>query len=158
MVAGSEDEFTNFLEFGDLQLSFPDFISAPQNDVGNGQPDAAMDVSMGDVNDILDGEDNTLHHLEPNGVGPPELQFLESGHGSTDSLQDINMQAELFRCQQYHHQPYSYQSPHVHRQYSIPATPNSVELHNSHIQYYDAMGAQPQYVYENYVQKRKDQV
>lgn len=159
MVSGPDDEFANFLEFGDLQLSFPPFEGAVQDGSELQQePGGAMDTAMENETGVLELEDGQSHP-EMNQRIPP--RFMAGFQGSTESFHEMHMQADLFnphRLQQLHMQGPQYRSQNI-----IPPTPNSIEMHGDQARYYRSAGEHhTQTAYERYgrnqSQHQKDQV
>ncbi len=156
MVSGPEEEFANFLEFGDLQLGFPSFEGSMQ-DGGQLQhePVGTMDTSMGEEAGVMQLEDGHMQQ-EMNQRNP--IRIMNGFQGSNDSFHEINMQPELFN-------PHQQQSMRVHGlqyhgQNMIPPTPNSIEMHGDHTRYYRSSGDhQTQALYERFGRNpQKDQV
>ena len=153
MLANPDDEFANFLDFGDLNFSgFNDAITASQgNDPvlthGGG---GGMHVPMGDSAAMMSVEQ------------PNQLQETESQHTGhmpvMPGLQDsVSLDPELFNQQrenQLHMHQQRYQPPSM-----VPPTPNSIEMHADQPQYYHPMIDQQQLqMYEHYQRYQKDQV
>lgn len=160
MVSGPDDDFANFLEFGDLQLNFPAFDQEAQ-DGRSGQQSS------------LDGLDTNID----NGVGmmamkggemplqiDPSLTSMQTSasdlqdlHGSSESLMDMNMQAQLFHQQQMHYHQQRLIEGHYHRQGMVPPTPNSLEMHGQP-RSWPQLDPQSRAMYEHYARKQQDQV
>lgn len=155
MVSGPEEEFASFLEFGDLQLSFPPFEGAVQDGSELQQePGGAIDTPMGNEAGVLELEDGH-NHQEMNQRNP--LRFVGGYQGSTESFHEIHMPTELFNP---HQQPQlQMHGPHYRGQNIIPPTPNSIEMHGDQARYYRPAA---QATYERYGrnqhQNQKDQV
>lgn len=150
MVSAPEEDFASFLEFGDLQLQFPNFDGVVQDGRELQQePAGTMDTSMGDEQGLMRQEMSQGN----------SMQAMNGFHGSTDSYHDMNMQPDLYspnQQQQMHiHAPHQY-----HGQNMIPPTPNSIEMHGDHTRYYRSSGEhQSQAVYERFGRNpQKDQV
>ncbi|KAI4264126.1 MAG: hypothetical protein L6R42_000763 [Xanthoria sp. 1 TBL-2021] len=133
MVSGPEDDFSTFLEFGDLQLNFPSFDANPQNggEIQNGVG-PAIDLQTSDnPGAVLD-----FHHGGIQQFGDPS--GLSDFNGTSQDYQDLSMPPQLFEQQQQllhqypQHPSYgpSYNGHHV-----VPPTPNSIEMHGGHAQY-----------------------
>ncbi|KAK3178739.1 hypothetical protein OEA41_000876 [Lepraria neglecta] len=152
MVSGPEDEFANFLDFGDLNFSAFDGI--PQSDAELQQNGVgAMDTSMEDTAGMLGLEQGQMQHQmgQQNHSAP-----MNGFHGSTDSFPDLAMQSELFDQQQ--QQQLHMQNQRYHGQNVVPPTPNSMELHGGHAQYYRTPADHPQlHMYDHY-RRQKDQM
>lgn len=157
MVSGPEEDFASFLEFSDLQLQFPPFDGT--QDEGGMQEDAAvaLDTAMENVGEMVElKEGQAQRQIEQHDVQQqsPSMGMMESLHGSTDSLLDMEMQVQLFQQQQQHQM----QGQHYHRHNMVPPTPNSIEMHGAKAQYYQQMDPQAQAMYERYSRHQKDQV
>lgn len=159
MVSGPEEEFANFLEFGDLQLSFPPFEGAVQDGSDLQQePGGALDVPMGNEAGVLELEDGH-NHQEMNQRNP--LRFMAGFQGSTEPFHEMHMQTELFNPHQ--QQQLHMHGPHYRGQGIIPPTPNSIEMHGDQACYYRSAGEHhTQATYERYGRNQslnqKDQV
>ena len=143
MVSGPDEDFANFLEFGDLQLSFPSFDNVPQNGVQvQRDADVAMDTPMENATEMPGyGESH----------GPPQLNGYGANQGQ---LLDIQVSAEHFNQ---HPQAYAKGGPqYVHGM--IPPTPNSIEMQGGHPGYYQMPAHQQAHLYEYYQQSQRDQV
>ncbi|KAL8762461.1 MAG: hypothetical protein Q9184_001544 [Pyrenodesmia sp. 2 TL-2023] len=130
MVSGPEDDFSHFLEFGDLQLNFPPFDGSQQNgeeiQVGGGSA-PAMDMQTNNTaGGVMD-----FHHgnLQPF----PDSAALADFDASSTVFPDLNMPSQLFEQQ---HMPQAIPYGHPYRSQNMtPHTPSSIEMH----------GGQPQY-------------
>lgn len=154
MVSAPEDEFAAFLDFG--ELNFSAFDSIPPSDAelqqqnGAGPMDTSMEGGAGML--ALDHED-----MQQQMGQHTEAPTMNGYEGSTESFPDLDMQSELFGQQQrqqlhMHNQCY-------HGQNAVPPTPNSVELHGGHAQYYRTPTDHQQlHMYDHYNRNRKDQV
>lgn len=158
MVSAPEEDFASFLEFGDLQLQFPNFDGVV---VQNGselqqEPTGSMDTSMGNEQGLMRLEDGNMQQNMDQGNS---MQTMNPFQGSTDSFHNLNIHSDLYapnQQQQMHiHVPHQY-----HGQNMIPPTPNSVEMHGDHTRYYRPSGDhQTQAVYERFGRNpQKDQV
>ena len=165
MVSGPDDDFANFLEFTDLQLSFPTF-DGPQND-GGMQQDAVvgLDTAMENVGEMMDlKEGQPQQQMEQHDVQqqPSSIDMMESLHSSTDSLLAMDMQVQLFQQQsqqqQQQQQQQQMQGQHYQRHNMVPPTPNSIEMHGGKAHYYPHMDPQAQAMYERYRRHPKEQV
>lgn len=157
MVSGPEDDFANFLEFSDLQLNFPAF-DVDQNE-GVMQQDAVvgLDTAMENVGDMMElKEGQAQQQIEQHDMQqqPSSMGMMESLHGSTDSLLDMDMQVQLFQQQQQHQM----QGQQYQRHNMVPPTPNSIEMHGGKAHYYQHMDPQGQAMYERYSRHQKEQV
>lgn len=155
MVSGPEEDFASFLEFSDLQLNFPPFDGS--HNEGPMQQDAAvaLDTTMENVGEMMElKEGQAQQQMEPHEMQQQSssMGMMESLHGSTDSLLDMDMQVQLFQQQQQHQM----QGQHYQRHNMVPPTPNSIEMHGTKAHYY--LDPQAQAMYERYSRHQKDQV
>jgi hypothetical protein len=152
MVSGPEDEFANFLDFGDL--NFATFDGIPHSDAELQQNSAgAMDTSMEGTAGMLGLEQGQMQHQ----IGQHHPTPMNGFHGSTDSFPDLAIQSELFEQQQQQQQLHM-QDQRYHGQNVIPPTPNSMDMHGAHAQYYRTPADHPQlHMYDHY-RRQKDQV
>lgn len=160
MVSGPEEDFANFLEFGDLQLNFPAFDAHVQ-DGGEEQQNqsheldaATMEAEMGMMGMKGDMQQQVDPNLMPMPTSMAELQALD---GSTDSLLDMNMQAQLFHQQQLQYHQQRRMQGLYHRQGVVPPTPTSLEMHGQP-RSYPQMDPQARAMYEHYSRKQQDHV
>lgn len=161
MVSGPEEDFASFLEFSDLQLHFPPF-DGTQNESGM-QEDAAvaLDTAMENVGEMMElKEGQAQQQIEQHDMQQQSssMGMMESLHGSTDSLLDMEMQVQLFQQQQQQQQQHQMQGQHYQRHNMVPPTPNSIEMHGAKAHYYQQMDPQAQAMYERYSRHQKDQV
>ncbi|KAL8995721.1 MAG: hypothetical protein Q9169_004615 [Polycauliona sp. 2 TL-2023] len=155
MVSGPEDDFSAFLEFGDLQLDFPPFGSTPQN--GGEIRDVIGSALDPQANDNS-GAALDFHHEAIQQFGDPA--GLGDFNGTSQTFQDLNLPPQLFEQQQLLHQypqhpsyATSYNGRHV-----IPPTPNSIEMHGGHAQYQHMMpNPHTRSMYEHYHRQPKGQ-
>ena len=166
MVSGPEDDFANFLEFNDLQLTFPTFdvdghdnghdgVSL-QQDTTLGM-DATMDSEVG-LMDYKEGQMNPQmdQHMDQS---EPQLHTLLDGidetHDSGESLLNMNLH------EQHYHQQHHQQQQLINNDYQtsgrVPPTPNSIEMSGGHGRYYPHADAHAQAIY-GYNQRQKEQV
>lgn len=147
--APAEDDFANFLDFTDLDFDGFDGVDLQQNGVG------AMDTSMEGAAGTLGLEQGHMQQslMEQRNHAPPMNGF----HGSTESFPDLAMQQELFDQQQ--QQQIHMQNQQYHDRNAIPPTPNSLEIHGGHAQYYRTPADHQQlHMYDHYGRNQKDQV
>ena len=149
MVSGPEDEFANFLDFGELNFSSFDPLPHTEAELQNGV--GAMDTAMEGAG-MLGLEQGQMQHQ----MGQPSHQTSMNGfHGSAESFPDL-MQSEIFEQQQ--QQQLHMQHQRYHGQNVVPPTPNSMELHGAHTQYFRAPTDHQQlHMYDQY-RRPKDQV
>lgn len=145
-----DDEFANFLDFTDLTFGAYDAVDLQQNGPG------AMDTSMEDAAGMLGLEPGHMQQQQPmdqQGHATPMNDF----HGSTESFPDLAMQQDLFDPQQ--QQQLHMQDQRYHGQNVVPPTPNSLEMHGGHAQYYHTPADHQQlHMYDHYRRNQKDQV
>ena len=147
VVSGPDEDFSSFLEFGELQLDFSPFDSS-SHDGGNPQ-------DGGDTMDMQPNPSSELLALENSGLGGPSA--MGDFDDTIQSFQDTNVQSQQLDHQQLpQHIMYSQQFQ-LHN--IVPPTPNSIEMHKGHMQYHQAAShGQARTMYENYVQTRNAQV
>ena len=151
--SGPDDEFANFLDFSDLGFGDFDGVDLQQNGAG------AMDISMEGAAGMLGLEQG---HMQPQQQPSPMDQQnhgtpMNGFHGSTESFPDLAMQQDLFDQQQ--QQQLHMQNQRYHSQNVVPPTPNSLEMHGGHAQYYRTPADQQQlHIYDHYRRNQKDQV
>ncbi len=153
MVSGPEEDFSTFLEFGDLQLTFPDFDGGPQNR-GEVQEDAgAMDTSTEDSAVMIAlGDGRMQQHL----AQPTSMPAMNGFHAA-QSFPDMGMQTEFLDQRSQSH--FSMQGQQYHGQLIVPPTPRSIEMHGDQARYsQQPVDLQAQAMYEHYRRKQKDQV
>ena len=128
MISG-QDDFDHLLDFSDLQLDYAAY-SAAEAASPHVPADVEMDSDAGMVG-LKRGEmeqeiDHDLLHMV---AGLPEMN-----QGSTDSLLDLEMEAQFFHPEQHHQysaqqQPQQPQPhPHYRRHGQVPPTPTSMEM------------------------------
>ncbi|MCJ1389284.1 hypothetical protein MMC18_002140 [Xylographa bjoerkii] len=158
MVSGTEDDFANFLEFGDLQLSFPAF-DGEQHAVGPGQQGsiAGLDTDMANEVGILGMKEGEIQQqLDSNlAAMQPSAQDLRDLNGSSESVMDLSIEAQIFHQQQLNYHQQRLIQGHYHRQGMVPPTPNSLEMHGQP-RSYPQMDPQARVMYEHYAQKQQD--
>lgn len=154
MVPGPDEEFANFLEFGDLQLEFSPFENLSQ-DGGNTQEEigATMDTIMDNAPSIVDfGIDHMLQQ-----PGQPTANPLTSRYnGSTDHL--LHMQTPGEQVRQNHHVQANLKQQRQYAPNMVPPTPNSIEMHGGVPGYYQAPVHQQAHMYDHYPPSRRDQM
>lgn len=187
MVSGPEDEFANFLEFSDLQIEFSPYDHHAPNG-GHVQSDAmgGMDETMENGVGLMGLKEAHMQqsmdrNMLRSQTSIPTLSTLSDVHTSTESLLDLNIQAQMYqqqRQQQHQHQQHQqHQEQQLLRQHQqqqqqhqqqlqmqgqyqrqrvIPPTPTSMELQANQAQYYPQVDPQ-QAVYEHF-RKQKEQV
>ena len=153
MVSGPEDDFANFLDFTDLGFGGYDAVDLQQNGAG------AMDTSMEDAAGMLGLDQGHIQQPPP---PPPSMDQrnhatpMNGFHGSTESFAELAMQQDLYDQQQ---QQIHMQNQRYHGQNVVPPTPNSLEMHGGHAQYYrNPADHQQLHIYDHYRRSQKDQV
>ena len=154
MVSGPEEDFSTFLEFGDLQFTFPGFDGTPQNRAEVQENAGAMDTSAENPAGMMGLENGQMQqHLEQ----PSTMATMNGFHASVQSFPDVGMQTEFLEQQQPPH--YAMQGQHYHGQHIVPPTPRSIEMHGDQVRYnQQSVDSQAQAMYEHYRRKQKDQV
>ncbi|KAI4288364.1 MAG: hypothetical protein L6R35_002367 [Caloplaca aegaea] len=160
MVSGPEDDFSSFLEFGDLQLTFPPFDGDTHGgdeiqDGTNGSHHVEMPASNNAGGAIDFQHSNMSHFTDPSG--------LTDFDSSSAVFPELSMDAHLFQQQQQqqlqHQLPRSLPYGQPYRgQNMIPNTPNSIEMHGGQPQYQQvASNNHAHAMYEHYRQQSKGQ-
>ncbi len=154
MVSGPEDEFSNFLEFGDLQLNFPPFDVSQQNGgeiQDGGGPAPAMDLQTSNAaGGVIDFHHNNLQPF-------PDSAGLTDFDASSAVFPDLHMSSHLFEQQQ---MPQAIPYGHPYRsQNMIPHTPGSIEMHGVQPHYQQpASSNHARAVFEHYRHQSRGQV
>lgn len=151
-----EDEFANFLDFTDLGFGAFDGVDLQQNGA------EAMDTSMEGAAGMLGLEQE---HMQQQQQQPRPMDQrnhatpVNGFHGSTESFPDLAMQHDLFDQQQQQQQQLHMQNQRYHGQNVVPPTPNSLEMHGGHAQYYRTPADHQQlHMYDHYRRNQKDQM
>lgn len=157
--APPEEDFASFLEFGDLQLQFPNFDGVVQDgrELQQQESTGTMDTSMGNEEGLMQLEDGNMQQQNMDQGNP--MQTMNRFQASTDSFHNLNIHSDLYAPNQ--QQQMHIRAPHqYHGQNMIPPTPNSVEMHGDQTRYYRPLGDhQTQAVYESFGRNpQKDQV
>ncbi|KAL8692475.1 MAG: hypothetical protein Q9218_002511 [Villophora microphyllina] len=154
MVSGPGDDFSSFLDFG--QLDFPTFDANPQDGEGiqDGSGTAMEMQASHNAGEILGFQHGGMQPF----ADPTGLSDFTS---SSQFFPDMSMPSQLYGQQQQHH----HQIPHV-RPYSqpyhghnmVPPTPNSTEMHGGHTQYHQAASnSHARAMYDHYRPQPKGQ-
>ncbi|KAL9124761.1 MAG: hypothetical protein Q9217_005945 [Psora testacea] len=153
MVSNPDDEFTTFLDFGDL--NFPAFDAAAttiQHDSSALQQNGggAMAPSMEGTAGLLGLEQAQMEQQQHTG--------LSAQLSATNNYQEpFNIETELFhpqRQRQMQLQQRRYHGPNM-----APPTPNSIEMHGGQLHYYHPrMDHHQQQAYEHYRRHQQDQM
>ena len=157
-MPASQDEFANFLDFADLDFTGYDTVDLQQNGAG------AMDTSIEGTAGMLGLETGHMPQQQQQQQPPPppmdqrsHATPMNSYNGSTESFQDLAMQQDPFDQQQ--QQQLHLHNQQYHGQNVVPPTPNSLEMHGGHAQYYRTPIDQQQlHMYDPYRRSQKDQV
>ncbi|KAL9023421.1 MAG: hypothetical protein Q9196_007209 [Gyalolechia fulgens] len=136
MVSGPEDDFSTFLEFGDLQLNFSHFDGHTQNreemQDGSGGPSMDLQTSNDAVGAMGFPPGNIHHFTDPT--------VMADFNPSSNLFSPLDMPSQMFEQQQQPRpiqQPRSYGQPYLPHN-MIPQTPNSIEMHGGKTQYHPA--------------------
>ncbi|KAL9036837.1 MAG: hypothetical protein Q9214_005962, partial [Letrouitia sp. 1 TL-2023] len=134
-ASGPEDDFSNFLEFSDLQLDFPSFEDNSHNGENIQTDGDAMDVRSNATNDLLE--------FRQLGNSSATTGF----NGPIEAFPDMQMQSQ--QLDQHLSQHLTYGHPFAAHNV-VPPTPNSMEIHGSQAQYDHALSnVHPQVIYAN---------
>jgi len=154
IVSAPDDEFGNFLEFGDLQLDFPSFERVA-HDGRTDRQDVDADTSMDATMEIAPAMvDFGIAHMSQQPQQP-----------TSNPLMSYNGMGQLFNMPMSREQFHESQHPHPHiktqRQYHpgmVPPTPNSIEMHGGMPGYYHTPVHQQPQAFEYYQRSQRDQV
>lgn len=154
IASAPDDEFGNFLEFGDLQLDFPSFERVAHDgrtDRQDVDTDTSMDATMENAPTMVDF-----------GIAHLSQQPQQS---TSNPLMSYNGMGQLFNMPMSREQFHESQHPHLHiktqRQYHpgmVPPTPSSIEMHGGMPGYYHTPVHQQPQAYEYYQRSQRDQV
>lgn len=156
MVSGPEDEFSNFLDFGDLQLNFPPFDGNNQNgeEIQDGGGPAMEMHANNNAGEAMAFQHAGIQHFT-------DTSGLSGFDSSSNIFPDLDIPPHLFEQEQQHHpiqQPPAYGQPYIGHN-MIPHTPNSIEMHGGKVQYQQtASKNHARAMYEQYRQQSKGQV
>lgn len=165
MVAGPDEDFANFLEFGDLQLGFNPLEGLHQDD-GKAQEhgDIAMDIPL---DPALDASMNLFGFDE----GQVHQQQQQAQDQVTSGTADQNTNLDFYSMphipnvpsQPHSQHQQSYQNIRVkHREFYgrsiIPPTPKSMEMGGGHAQYYHSPSMYSEQAYEHLRQRQRNNV
>ncbi|KAL8972068.1 MAG: hypothetical protein Q9183_000740 [Haloplaca sp. 2 TL-2023] len=159
MVTEPENDFSNYLEFDDLQLNFSPFHDNPPNgeeiqDVTGPTMEAHSDSNNNNAGGVMGYQ----HGGMPQFTDPTAFTDLDP---SPHDFPDMTLAPQFFDQQQHHVQmaqprqyPQSFQPRTV-----IPPTPNSMEMHGGHAQYHQmAASNHMRAMYDHYRAQGKGQV
>lgn len=134
-VSGPEDDFSNFLEFSDLQLDFSSFDDNSHNGENIQAGGDAMDVQNNATDDLLE--------FRQLGNSSAATGF----DGPIEAFPDMQMQSQQLDQHLSPHLTYGHPFA-AHN--VVPPTPNSMEIHGSQTQYDHALSnVHPQVTYAN---------
>lgn len=151
MVSGPEDDFTNFLDFGDINFAAFDDIPEPDAELQQHNGAGAMDTSMEGSAGMLGLELGHMQHQMGQHSAAPSMSGFQS---STEAFPDLALQSEIIGQQQ--RQQIHMQNQRYH---AVPLTPDSMEMHGRHAQYYRTPTSHHQFhMYDHYRRSHKDQV
>lgn len=154
MVSGPEDEFASFLEFGDLQLTFPYEGGHQDGRELQQEPGGGMDTSMGNGAGVVRLENGPVQQQMDQ---CSSMAAMNGYHASTEPFHDLNIQGEIFNQQQQSH--LHLHGPQYNGQNVIPPTPNSMEMHGEQARYYQSSrDHHSQAMYDRLGRNQKDQV
>ncbi len=155
MVSGPDDDFASFLDFGDLNFSaFGDgSVGGTPQASGVGGDGGAMDMSMEGVGNTAAG---TISHpgIQQNSLANSMNVFQETFAG-------LGSPVPFMTRQQSQQQQAQMQMQHQSSYYghnAVPPTPNSLELHGGHPEYFNPADRQQQLMFEHYRRHQNEQV
>ena len=155
MVSGPEDDFASFLDFGDL--NFPTFsdgsASGTPQPSGSSGDAGAMDMPMENTGATAAG---MISH-----PGIEQTPLDNSMDGFQDHFPGLNSPVPFMTSQQDQQQQARLQMQQQSRYYghnAVPPTPNSLEMHGNHSEYYNTADRQQQLMYEHYRRHQHEQV
>ena len=154
MVPGPEEEFANFLDFGDLQLDFSPFDGvAPDGRGAQQDADVVMDTAMDNGPEMVDfGMGHNLHQPEQTTPHP-------STNGYTSSAEHVfQMQSVGEHYRPDRHAQMNMKLPRQYPPGMVPPTPNSLELQGGVPGYYQASMHTQAHAYEHYQRSQGDNV
>jgi len=156
MVSAPEVDYTNFLDFGDINFSAFDGIPEPDAELQQQNCAGPMDTSMEGSAAMLGLDNGQIQHQMGQHTTAPSMSGFQS---STDPFLDLALQSELFEQRQQQRQHIHMQNQRCHGQHAIPPTPTSLEMHGGHAQYYTTPTEHQQlHMYDHYRRNHKDQV
>jgi len=154
MVSGPDDDFTSFLDFGDINFSAFDAIPEPNAELQQQNGAGAMDISMDGSASMLGLEIGPMHHQMGQHSAAPSMSGFQN---STEPYPDLALQSDVFARQQ--RQQIHMQDQRYHAHHAVPPTPDSMEMHGRHAQYYRTPTDHLQlHMYDQYRRNHKDQV
>ncbi|CZR50865.1 related to phosphorus acquisition-controlling protein [Phialocephala subalpina] len=174
LSVSSQDDFQQFLDMGGmsnlgegLPFEFQDF-SAPQGQrqMMNQDEGESMDAAMENGRGMM-GQDTTMQDQmpamttstsHPGILGSP----LNNGHGSNESLSDLDAQINFLQQQRHNQQQRQIQEQqrnfYAQQRMGVPPTPQSIEMHSNPNQFYQQHSdPQQQAMYERFRMQVKEQ-
>ena len=156
MVSGPEDDFANFLDFGDL--SFSNF-----SDNGAGTPQAngvSPGLQHGDAGPMdmsMEGAASAAGLMAHSGATQQDA-IPHAMNGFQEPFPDMTSPAEYMSRQHSQQHMQMQQHPRYYGHNAVPPTPNSLEMHGAHPEYYNPADRQQQLMYEHYRRHQNEQV
>ena len=158
MGQAPEEDFGSILDFPDLQFDFSQFGTEGQDGV-----DMQHDMAGADAVDTSMAQDSGMssmkeraseQHIDPSLMPHAVMAELGEMPGSTESLMELNMQAQM-----YHQQQAQQRHMQGHFQHgTVPPTPTSMEMNGGSQHYYRYADPQTQAMYQHYFPKPQEQV
>ena len=165
MVAGPDEDFASFLEFGDLQLPFNPLDGLDEN---NGKPhgnaDMAMDMPMDPSMDTAMGmfgfDDGQVHqqHQIPQDHLPSPAPTDQNANLDFYSMSGLRNMAAQQHHQQQVHQNLQMKHREFYGRSVIPPTPKSMEMNGGPVHYYPSPSMYPEQTYEHLRQRQRNNV
>ena len=158
MVSGPEDDFASFLDFGDLNFSgFGDgSVSGTPQASGDGADGSAMDMSMEGGGNAATG---MISHP---GIQQNTTPLANPMNGFQEAFTGLGSPVPFIARQQSHQQAQAQMQMQQQARYyghsAVPPTPNSLELHGSHPEYFNPADRQQQIMFEHYRRHYNEQV
>jgi len=168
LSGSSQDDFQQFLDMSlgeSLQFDFQDFNShQAQTQLIQQEDGETMDTDM-ENGGALAGQDTTMQEHMPSmttSASHPTLHaaVLAHAHSSNESLSELDAQIQYLqnqRHQQQQRQIQEQQRNFYSQSRMIPPTPNSIEMHGNHTQFYPQSDPQQQAMYERIRMQVKEQ-
>lgn len=151
MLANPDNEFADFLDFGDL--TFSAFNDATLHNHGESNPLAQADA--GPVQAQMENPTNAISMGQR--VMPQKAESRRNQRSVVPDFYNMaSLNADLF-SQQHENQPGVHQHAY-HPANMVPPTPNSIEMHAGQPQYYPIIDRQQQQMYDNYQLQQRHQV
>ena len=167
LSVSSHDDFQQFLDMGinnlgdSLQFDFPDF-DGQQSQAGQ----LMQQHERERMESRMEGAHGSMSHDTPMHEHMPAMTTAGShatipgptsnGQPSSGSIVEIDAQIQYLQQQRQQRQMQEQQKYYT-RNGMIPPTPNSIEMHGNHGQFYPHSDPQQQAIYERYRMQAKDQ-